>query len=83
MLSQIQIFSAIVRKIVEKERAVVLQVDKKWLLWLWKGRMSNASYLEGKLVTVYGKVVTIWRKEAAGDWKCVIDIWNESPPSEQ
>jgi len=25
---------------------------------------------------------TVWRKEADGSWKCVIDIWNEEPSPE-
>jgi uncharacterized protein (TIGR02246 family) len=37
---------------------------------------------DGKPVAVEGKAVTVWRKERGGDWKCVIDIWNDasSPP---
>ncbi|MEO6444066.1 MAG: DUF4440 domain-containing protein [Gemmatimonadaceae bacterium] len=34
----------------------------------------------GKLVTSYGKVVTVWRKDAGGTWKNVVDMWNEAPP---
>ena len=34
---------------------------------------------EGKRIVVKGKAVTIWRKEASGRWKCIIDIWNEDP----
>lgn len=26
-----------------------------------------------------GKVVTVWRKDDAGAWKCVIDMWNNNP----
>jgi uncharacterized protein (TIGR02246 family) len=32
---------------------------------------------DGKPVTVEGKAVTVWRKDAAGSWKCVVDIWND------
>jgi uncharacterized protein (TIGR02246 family) len=35
---------------------------------------------EGKQVAVDGKAVTVWRRGAQGDWKCVIDIWNDVPP---
>jgi uncharacterized protein (TIGR02246 family) len=35
----------------------------------------------GELVTSFGHVVTIWRKEEGG-WKCVIDIWNDVAPAE-
>lgn len=30
--------------------------------------------------TVYAKGVAIWRKNADGEWRCVVDIWNEAPP---
>ena len=33
----------------------------------------------GKVHTRFGKVVTIWRKDANGAWKCVVDTWNPSP----
>jgi ketosteroid isomerase-like protein len=33
----------------------------------------------GKVQTQFGKVVTIWRKDASGAWKCVVDTWNASP----
>ena len=33
----------------------------------------------GTLATRYGKVTTVWRKDAGGEWKCVIDIWNSNP----
>lgn len=34
---------------------------------------SGASRME------HGKGVTIWRRDSAGRWKCVIDIWNGNP----
>jgi ketosteroid isomerase-like protein len=33
----------------------------------------------GNPVTTHNKVVTVWRKDAAGNWKNVVDMWNESP----
>jgi uncharacterized protein (TIGR02246 family) len=36
---------------------------------------------EGKPVTEHGRAVTVWRKDATGAWKCVIDIWNAAPPA--
>lgn len=33
----------------------------------------------GAIHTQYGKAVTIWRKGQAGEWKCVVDTWNNSP----
>jgi uncharacterized protein (TIGR02246 family) len=32
---------------------------------------------DGKPVTVEGKAVTVWRQDAGGAWKCVVDIWND------
>jgi ketosteroid isomerase-like protein len=29
--------------------------------------------------TQFGKGVTIWRKDASGAWKCIVDTWNNSP----
>jgi len=34
---------------------------------------------DGKLMTVAGRGVTIWRRDASGNWKCVYDIWNYGP----
>ncbi len=33
----------------------------------------------GKVRTVFGKAVTIWKKDASGNWKCVVDTWNGNP----
>jgi ketosteroid isomerase-like protein len=33
----------------------------------------------GKPITEFNKGVTIWRKEADGSWKNVVDIWNTDP----
>jgi hypothetical protein len=35
---------------------------------------------DGKVITQHGKGVTIWKKQACGAWKCVVDIWNSLPP---
>ena len=34
---------------------------------------------DGKMATRYGKYCTIWKKQANGDWKWVVDIGNTSP----
>jgi ketosteroid isomerase-like protein len=36
---------------------------------------------KGDLVTVRGRSVAVWRKDAAGNWKCAVDIWNDEPPA--
>jgi uncharacterized protein (TIGR02246 family) len=35
---------------------------------------------DGKLLTIPGKAVTVWRKGADGAWKCVVDTWNDEAP---
>ncbi|HET6996041.1 MAG TPA: DUF4440 domain-containing protein [Chitinophagaceae bacterium] len=35
--------------------------------------MNNS---EGTRISVPGRGYTIWRKQADGTWKCVVDIWN-------
>lgn len=35
---------------------------------------------DGKPTTVLGRGVTVWRRERDGQWRCVVDIWNEPPP---
>lgn len=34
---------------------------------------------DGKVLTIYAKGVSIWRKDASGKWLCVVDIWNDAP----
>src|SRR6476661_10063496 len=33
----------------------------------------------GALVTIAGRGITIWRLEPDGQWRCVVDIWNDPP----
>ena len=35
---------------------------------------------DGSLITLRGRAVTIWRREADGQWRCAVDIWNDAPP---
>ena len=34
---------------------------------------------KGALITIAGRGITIWRQESDGQWRCVIDIWNDPP----
>jgi ketosteroid isomerase-like protein len=31
---------------------------------------------DGAPTTTEGRAVTIWRREADGEWRCAVDIWN-------
>ncbi len=33
----------------------------------------------GGILTQHAKGVAVWRKGADGAWRCVVDIWNETP----
>ena len=33
----------------------------------------------GTPVTVSGRGITVWRREVDGQWRCVVDIWNDPP----
>ena len=33
----------------------------------------------GKPITEFNKSVTVWRKEADGSWKNIVDMWNPHP----
>ena len=33
----------------------------------------------GNKIGIPGRGYTIWRKQADGNWKCVVDIWNNPP----
>ncbi len=34
---------------------------------------------DGKVITIAGRSVSVWRRLPGGEWKCVIDIWNAGP----
>lgn len=61
----------------EPERGVVSQAGDMGYL-IEHNRVTFADST-GKTHTVFGKAVTIWKKDANGNWKCVVDIWNGGP----
>jgi uncharacterized protein (TIGR02246 family) len=36
---------------------------------------------KGKPVTDFGKNVEIWKKQADGSWRCIVDTWNSDLPA--
>jgi ketosteroid isomerase-like protein len=36
---------------------------------------------DGKLLTLPGRAVTVWRRGPDAHWRCVLDTWNEAPPA--
>lgn len=35
---------------------------------------------DGASVKLPGRGLTVWRKDTDGQWRCVVDIWNDPPP---
>ena len=35
---------------------------------------------DGTPKTSEGRALTVWRREADGEWRCAVDIWNEGAP---
>lgn len=50
------------------------------LAYMVERNVSTVADSSGKLITMHGKAVTVWRKDASGAWKNVVDMWNEAPP---
>ena len=34
---------------------------------------------DGQPVINRGRAVTVWRRDAEGEWRCAVDIWNAEP----
>jgi ketosteroid isomerase-like protein len=41
---------------------------------------TTAPGANGVLSTTHGRGVTVWRRDGAGEWLCVMDISNDPPP---
>jgi ketosteroid isomerase-like protein len=41
----------------------------------------KASDGKGKPITDKGKILEIWKKQADGSWKCIVDTWNSDLPA--
>ena len=35
---------------------------------------------DGTQMTLVGRSITVWRLDPDGQWRCVVDIWNDPPP---
>jgi ketosteroid isomerase-like protein len=58
----------------------VLSPDAK-MAYMLSDVETTAPGANGALVTTHGRSVTIWRRDGAGEWLCVVDISND-PPAE-
>ncbi|MDE2349451.1 MAG: DUF4440 domain-containing protein [Gammaproteobacteria bacterium] len=51
--------------------------DLAYVLDAYELRFDGAT---GTPTAIRGRLVEIWRKQADGAWKCVVDTWNAEPP---
>jgi ketosteroid isomerase-like protein len=63
-----------------KTNEVVVAASGELAYGIGGNRVSFAGP-DGTPVVVEGKAVTVWRRDGANGWKCVIDIWNDVRPS--
>jgi ketosteroid isomerase-like protein len=49
------------------------------LAYMIERNVTTLDDAQGNPVTAHGKVVTVWRKEADGLWRNIVDMWNEAP----
>ena len=62
----------------EPEEAVVSRSGDLGYTW---GRYEiHTENPDGDRQTGYGKYLTVWRKEADGSWKAIVDMGNANPP---
>jgi uncharacterized protein (TIGR02246 family) len=52
------------------------------LAYLYGAYEMTANDAKGKPISDKGKNVEIWKKQADGNWKCIVDTWNSDMPAE-
>lgn len=50
------------------------------LAYLFSRNAVTMNAPDGSPKTTEGRAVTIWRREADGEWRCAVDIWNAELP---
>lgn len=51
--------------------------------YTWGRYVVSYQNAEGETVTGHGKYISIWKLQADGTWKAVVDGGNENPPPEE
>ena len=51
------------------------------LAYMFSQNAVTMNSADGVPTTTKGRAVTIWRREADGEWRCAVDIWNAEPES--
>ena len=63
-----------------KSEKVAFSPDRK-LAYMTSTTQTTVPGPNGVPMTVSGRGITIWRREADGQWRCTVDIWNDPPPA--
>ncbi|MFI5187723.1 MAG: YybH family protein [Chitinophagales bacterium] len=61
-----------------KSSKVHLSPDGK-MAYMYSENLMTMNDSTGKKISMPGRGYTVWRKESDGNWKCVVDIWNNPP----
>lgn len=61
-----------------KSEKPVFSPDGK-LAYMRSTNTTTVTGPDGATLTFPGRGLTIWRLEADGQWRCVVDIWNDRP----
>jgi ketosteroid isomerase-like protein len=51
------------------------------MAWLWGVVETSMADDKGVVTTAKGRALTVWRKDADGEYRCVMDINNDPPPA--
>src|SRR5215469_4972014 len=49
------------------------------MAYMYGENVTTMNDSTGKKVFFPGRGYTVWRKDADGNWKCVVDVWNNPP----
>ena len=58
--------------------AARLSVDGR-MAFLLSSNVLTLPDSDGRPATTRGRAVTVWRRDADGEWRCSVDIWNDDP----
>ena len=65
-------------KITWRSSDVVFSPDQN-LAYMFSDNAMTVDDPAGNPVTIPGRAITIWRREADGEWRCAVDMWNAGP----
>ena len=61
-----------------ESKDVTLSPDGQ-LAYMFSRNAVTVNAADGTPMTTEGRAVTIWRREADGEWRCAVEIWNAEP----